>query len=273
MLNMRFGVDLERAEQLAHHLREVGAQPRHAAELQRVRDLVQRDPAQQFVGVGLEADRGLREVRRDEQQPRRRLGLEDRELVLAQHPLAEQAGDGADLDCEQRARGGADGAGERPEAATEAAGDGIEHGAQRRQVASIQSGRSTGSGVRQRLRLQPRVPRDQPRALLGRAGDVLEGGGLRRGLEAGDPLRDGGGELPVDHPLHGGRRGRAGSEHRHPRQLPSARPVRAATSGECGIRSSGAPSGVAQRGNATSPPASRTISCPAAASTERQPRA
>jgi hypothetical protein len=40
---------------------------------------------------------------------------------------------------------------------------------------------------------------------LGGAGDVLEGGGVRGGLEAGDPLRDGGGELPVDHPLHGGR--------------------------------------------------------------------
>ena len=35
-------------------LGQVRAQPRHAAELQRVRDLVQRDPAQQLVGVGVE---------------------------------------------------------------------------------------------------------------------------------------------------------------------------------------------------------------------------
>ena len=47
-------VDLQRAEQLAQHPREVLAQPRHAAELQRVRHLVQRDPAQQLVGRRVE---------------------------------------------------------------------------------------------------------------------------------------------------------------------------------------------------------------------------
>ena len=103
--------------------------------------------------------------------------------------------------------GGADDARERAHAAAEAVGDGIEDRAQRRQVALDPERAVDRLGVRQRLRLQPRVARDQPRALLGRAGDVLERGGVRGGLEAGDPLRDGGGELPVDHSLHGGRRG------------------------------------------------------------------
>ena len=48
------GFELERAEQLAQHRRQVLAQPRHAAELQRVRHLVQRDPAQQLVGGRVE---------------------------------------------------------------------------------------------------------------------------------------------------------------------------------------------------------------------------
>ena len=63
-------VDLERAEQVAQHRREVLAQPRDAAELQRVRHLVQRDPAQELVVGRLERARGVREVGRDEQQPR-----------------------------------------------------------------------------------------------------------------------------------------------------------------------------------------------------------
>ena len=44
---------------------------------------------------------------------------------------------------------------------------------------------------------------------------------------------------------------------------------RAATTGECATRSRGAPSGSSKPGNATWPPASRTISWPAAASTAR----
>ena len=46
--------------------------------------------------------------------------------------------------------------------------------------------------------------------------------------------------------------------------------MRAATTGEWGRRSSGAPSGSSIAGNATSPPLSRTMSCAAAASTARQ---
>ena len=79
-----------------------GAQPRHAAELQRVRDLVQRDPAQELVGVRVERAGGVAEVGRDEQQPRGRLRVEHGELVLAEHAAGEEAGDRAGLD--RRAR-------------------------------------------------------------------------------------------------------------------------------------------------------------------------
>ena len=206
-LNTRFGSTSSAPSSSPHRLGEVRAQPRHAAELQRVRDLVQRDPAQQLVGLGLEVDRGLREVRRDEQQPRRRLGLEDRELVLAQHALAEEARRWR-RPRPRAARPPA--APTTPESGPDAAAEAVrrpgrapscsESGCSR-----IQSGRSTGSGCGSVSARRPGVLGDEPRALLGGPGDVLELRGVRGGLEAGDPLRDGGGELPVDHPAHGGR--------------------------------------------------------------------
>ena len=93
-------VDVERGEQLPHHAGQVLAQPRHAAELQRVRDLVQRDPAQQLVALGVERAGGAGQVGGDEEQPGGRLRVEDRELVLAQDALGQQPGDGADLERE-----------------------------------------------------------------------------------------------------------------------------------------------------------------------------
>ena len=102
------GIDVQRAEQLAHDPREVPAQPRHAAELERVSRLVQRHPAQQLVRVGLQRRRRMGEVGRHEQQPRRPVGIEDRELVLTEHAAAEEAGDRARLDRQKCARGRAD---------------------------------------------------------------------------------------------------------------------------------------------------------------------
>ena len=73
------------------------------------------------------------------------------------------------------------------------------------------------------------------------------------GHHAGDPL----GQDPVDHAETCSRRC-------------SVSGVRAATTGELGVASSGAPSGSSKAGKLTSPPASRTISCAAAASTPRE---
>ena len=123
-------VDVERAEQLADQPGEVLAQPRHAAELERVRGLVQRDPAQQLVGVGLERVGRVAEVGRHEQQPRGRGRVEQRELVLAEHAAGEEARDRARLERQQRAGGAA----QRAEPRAELVGHGVEHAAQRAQV-------------------------------------------------------------------------------------------------------------------------------------------
>ena len=142
----------------------------------------------------------------DEQQPRGRLGLEDRELVLAEHALAEDPRHGADLDRQQRAARGPDRARERAHALAEAGRDRVEHRLQRGQVGLDPQRAVDRLGVRQLGGGQPGVGRDEPRGLLGRAGDVLEGRRLGRGLEPGDALGDGGGELPVDHATYRGRR-------------------------------------------------------------------
>ena len=199
-------VDLEAAQQLPHHRGDVRPQPRHAAELQRVRDLVERDPAQQLVGLGVERRRRHGEVGRHEQQPRGRLGLEDRELVLAEHALGEHPRHRADLDGQQRARGRADRAGERAHALAELVGHRVEHRLERVQVALDPQRPVDRLGVRQRVGLQAGVGGDEPGGLLSRPGDVLERGRLGGGLEVRDALRDGGCELPIDHGIQGGSR-------------------------------------------------------------------
>ena len=137
-------VELERAEQVAQHPGQVLAQPRHAAELQRVRHLVQRDPAQELVVGRLERARGVREVGRDEQQPRGLVGLEHRELVLAEHAPGEEARDGAGLDRQHAAGDRA----ERPGLARDAAPrSGSSTVSSEVRLASIQPGRSTGSAA------------------------------------------------------------------------------------------------------------------------------
>ena len=252
-------------EQLAHHRGDVRPQPRHAAELQRVRDLVERDPAQQLVGLGVERRRRRGEVGRDEQQPRGRVGLEDRELVLAEHALGEHARHRADLDRQQRAArrrrrrrtaGPCPGRacrrpGRAPSAASSGCPGSTAAGRPARRAAA--SRRRPGRCRRRRARAASSVGP----ATCSKADD--SGAGLR----SGDALGDGGGELPVDHAIHGGsRRLKASLGRWDARRAPPASPRSAPPrSGECGARSSGAPSGSSYHGKATSPPASRTISC------------
>ena len=74
----------------------------HARELERVGDLVERDPAHQLLAVGVEGADRVVEVRLDEQQPRSRVGVEQHDLVLAEHALGEEADDHADLGGQQQ---------------------------------------------------------------------------------------------------------------------------------------------------------------------------
>ena len=269
-------VDGERAGQIAHHAGQVRPQPRHAAELQRVRDLVQRDPAQEAVGVGVELRRRVAEVRRHEQQPRRRVGVEHRELVLAHHAPGQEAGDRAGLEAEHGARGGAGHAAQRARALGGLRGGGFEHAADRGEVRVDPRLAVDRLGDRQhpRGRHEPRVAADERLGLVGRAHQRLERLGVARGLESGDPFGDLGCEVPIDHPPRmAGRPLRFLSAAARAPAPRGPRAERAATIGATAVStSSGASSGPGQPTNATCPPASRTISWPAATSTARERR-
>jgi hypothetical protein len=94
-----------------------------------VRDLVQGDPAQEAVLVDLEVAHGALQVGRDEEEPWRDLGLEQRHLVLAEHPLRHVTHDEPHLGRERRARGRLQRPRERPgvaEALVEAFTDRLE---------------------------------------------------------------------------------------------------------------------------------------------------
>ena len=261
--------------ELEHHAREMRAQPRHAAELQRVRDLVQRDPAQELVGLRVERADGVAEVGRDEEQPRGRLRVEHRELVLAEHAAGEEARDRAGLDRQHGAGGAPDDAAQRAHALGRLGGGGVEHPAHRAQVRVDPGGAvdRLGDGQHARGGLQPRVGRDELLGLVGRAHERLERSRIPGGLQRRDALRHLRCELPVD---HGSMVAGALSDRLRGARAPArrGRPAdRAATTGETGsITDNGAPRGSAQAVNATAPPPSRTISCAAATSTERQRR-
>ena len=162
-----------------------------------------------------------------------------------------------------------------PDAPAEPVGDRVEHGlAASSGCASIHAGAVDRLGVRQRVGREAGVGGDEPRGLLGRPGDVLERRTARAaGLQVRDAARR--------------RWWRASSRSRHPGWQPSSKGfpqarrdarqlgqrglgARGHAPASGGSRSSGAPSGSSYRGNATSPPASRTISCAAATSTARQ---
>ena len=65
----------------------MSAQPRNRGELDRVRDLVDRDPAHEFLLVDEQRARRDGEVGRQQQQSRLDVLLEQREVVLAEHAL------------------------------------------------------------------------------------------------------------------------------------------------------------------------------------------
>ena len=85
------------AMQLAQQAAEVTAQPRHRAELDGMGDLVDGDPGQELAEVDVQLARRVADVRRDEQQPRGGLLVEERQLVLAQDAPAHEPDDAADL--------------------------------------------------------------------------------------------------------------------------------------------------------------------------------
>ena len=141
------------------------------------------------------------EVRRDEQQPRGRLGVEHGELVLAEHAAGEEARDRARLDGEHRAGRAADDAAERPGAVRRLRGGGIEHAADRAQVGldpRLAVDR-LGHGQRAGGRRQPGVAGDERLGLVRGAHERLERRRVTRGLQRGDALGDLRCEVPVDH--------------------------------------------------------------------------
>ena len=180
-----------------------GAQPRHAAELHGVRDLVERHPAQQLVGLGLERAGGVAEVGRDEQQPRGR--GRDRAAGTRTGRARGRRGSRRSRRPRRRAarrRAGADDAAERAEPAAQAVGDRVEHALQRRRGwppthASRPTASAAGSGA---SGVEPGVGGDEPRALRGGAVEGLERRRIAGGLQARDAAGDLRGERPVDHP-------------------------------------------------------------------------
>ena len=96
-----------------------------------------RDPAQEAVAVHAEVGRRAVEIGRHEQQPRRGVGAEQRQLVLPEHPLRQVARDEPHLGGQghagaraERAREGARGV----EAAVQTLGHGVQQGRERRKV-------------------------------------------------------------------------------------------------------------------------------------------
>ena len=183
-------------------------------------------------------------------------GSSSDELVLAEHALADEAEQHADLRRRDVGHARPRGPGQDAEALADTVQQGVEQRAGGSQVRGGPAAAVDPLGRRQRRRrLHARDLRD---ALRGALGARVEPLGRRRALAraAGEQQREALGELRIDHGT-----------------IPasSARPcsVRAATTGECGSRSSGAPSGVSQAVNATWPPLSRTMSCAAATSTAR----
>ena len=257
----RVDLELEAVEQLPQQGGDVRSQPRHGGELHGVGHLVEDHPVGELFALDVHAGGHRGEVRRDEQQPRGDRRVQQLQLVLPEHAPADQAEQHADLGRRDVRDPRARGTGERPEALADAAQQGIEQRARRGEV------------------------RRRPAAAM----HPLGRGQRRRGPEPGhlgDPLRG-----AIDPPVQvlGGRDalaraageqqgkafGERGVDHGDPTiSASSASPsgVRAATTGECGTRSSGAPSAVSQAGNATCPPLSRTMSCAAATSTARQPQ-
>ena len=177
-------------------------QPRHALELERVRGLVQRHPAQELVRVGLQVGDRLLQVRGHEEQPRRRRGVQQHELVLPEHVAGHVPEEPPDLGRHDDAGHGAHRPGERAELGAQALLEGLD---QRSQAADVgldpaPPAERLRAGQRSR-RAQTRIGADQPLALRGGGGKPVEP--HRRGRAVGALACDEGGDLsrqaPVDH--------------------------------------------------------------------------
>lgn len=186
---------------------EVRAKPLDGAELNRVRRLVDRDPAQEEIGLLPELGVGIGEVRSHEQQARLPVRGDQGHVVLPQHPAGAVSDRHAGLGPGRCARDRAYDAAKRPRC-LQAVGDSrLElpgQLAQRAQahvdpLASIDDlrGRERPSG------LEPGVVDDQlpgvcaggPDGRLGERSRVLPG--------ARHPGRDAASKAPVDEPVHG----------------------------------------------------------------------
>ena len=231
------------------------------------------------------------DVRRDEQQPRRRERVDDDELELAQHALREVAGQRARLGRQQRARRRARGAAqERPRGRRRAR----RRPARRSPIgsssapieltfAAIQSGRCTASGTGSAVaRPQPRVRHD---AQLGVGADRDEIAGQRaagpRGAADAVPretalairwvsARSSTPSIMANRARSAGRAGSGAALRRRSRAAARARPASARRRRASAARGPAARRAASSNaGKATSPPASRTMSCAAAMSTAR----
>ena len=256
---------LQRGEQLAQQAGEVRAQPRHARELHRVRDLVEGDPRQQLLGVGVQARAPpARCSARRTAAARRDVGIDERELVLAEHALGEIAGQRARLDGQQHAGGRAR---RRRRAAPPPASlspSGSSIAPIELTFAAIQSGRCDRLG--RRAAAPPAAGRCTATTRARRRRRSRRGrraAGRRRGVvgpaaghvRARDGVGDSLGERTIEHAIHHGEPARsagppggATAQATIERSCASASGVRAATTRECGSMSSGAPSGSSKRG-------------------------
>ena len=239
-------LDLQRVDDLAHERGQVQAQPRDRPELHRVRHLVQRHPVQQLLAVDLQARGGGAEVRADHQQARRAGRVKQRHVVLAEHALGEEAGQAADLGGEERPRErAASGGRAAPMPPPTRAPTRSSTGRIERRFASIHCWRETISGAgSSRHRHQARVGEHARLRVGGDRRQIAVRRGHGAALPA-DRLGDPPDEVPVDHDTDDGSVASSAS--------PAA--VRAATTGECATRSSGAPSGSSKAGERDQPAA------------------
>ena len=265
-------VDARPAEQLAQRPGEVRAQPRHAAELQRVRGLVQRDPAQQLLRVGARAraPRGRGSARRTAAAPAPSGSSTGNSYWPSTRPARKpeiapaSAASSAPPAVPTMPPSG-------PGRWPSASATGSSTPRMRAEVGVDPAAAADGLGDGQRgRRHEPRVGGDEPLALRGEPSSAVE---RRR-----DRPRAAGRATPW---ATVARRGASRSCPSQDAQGPGqpARPARAAPRASARPPPASAapgpaarPSGSAQRVKATWPPASRTISCAAAASTARQPR-
>ncbi len=146
-----FDADLHAVDQLAQHAAEVVAQPRCAAELDGMGDLVDRDPGGELVAVETQVASGLRQIRRQQQQTRGLLGVQQRDVVLAEYALREDPGDRANLGAQQELGDRAHRRRQRSVAVARCVVSGSSSGRIVAMLASIQRGRSISSNVWQTL--------------------------------------------------------------------------------------------------------------------------